>query len=394
MIELAPKIICPFCFTKFTAQELCFRCVIPTCSGRANDTVFSTARGYASPTVMGRVLTVAKRRVVLGVPQDATCDSCHNISRTRICPACHFELTQDVGQIDQRIIAIIGGRATGKSHYIASLITRLQHVVGKNFNLTIRMLGDDTQARWDRDFYTPLFIRKTVLQPTRTAEVNSQVKAPLIFRITLNNGLYRRAINISFFDSAGEDMTSLNTMSVQNRYICYANGIIFLLDPLQIPSVRESLRGTFKLPDMDPRASPENIVGRLRDLFERQFNMKPTQKVKVPIAFTLSKADTLLPLIDPGSAIRRPGEHVGHVDLDDVQSVSTEISNYFSTWISPNFCDIINNNFSSYRYFGVSSLGEQPDAHDHLSTVSPLRVEDPFLWILSELGLIRGKKGR
>jgi len=96
-------------------------------------------------------------------------------SRTRICPACHFELSHDVGQIDQRIIAIIGGSNTGKSHYITSLIVRLQHEVGENFSFAVRMLGDNTQERWERDFYAPLYERKTVLQPTRPGEIDSRV---------------------------------------------------------------------------------------------------------------------------------------------------------------------------------------------------------------------------
>jgi hypothetical protein len=73
-----------------------------------------------------------------------------------------------------------------------------------------------------------------------------------------------------------------------------------------------------------------------------------------------------------------------------MQSVSTDIANYMADWINPNFCNIIETGFAAYEYFGVSSLGEQPQ-NDHLSRVSPLRVEDPFLWLLYKLGLINGK---
>ena len=389
--SLAQKFTCPFCFSRFTAQEIRFRCMTPSCTGRAIDQTFADARGYGAAP-MGKILTPDKRMLGLGLPRAVVCDSCRAESRTRICPTCHYELSHDVGQIDQRIIAIIGGRATGKSHYIASLITRLQHEVGKNFNITIRMLGDNTQERWERDFYAPLFERKTVLQGTKPAGVDSQVKAPLMFRLTLSNNLYTRALNISFFDSAGEDMTSLNSMSVQNRYICHADGIIFLLDPLQISSVRQQLPFA-NAPAADPKVSPENIVGRLRDLFEREQELKATQKVKIPIAFTLSKVDTLFPLVDAGAALRRPSEHFGRLDLDDMQSINTEIANYMSEWIGPNFGSIVSTGFSNYNFFGVSSLGEQPDANNRLSTVSPLRVEDPFLWILYKLNLLSGKKG-
>jgi len=190
-----------------------FRCLAPTCKGREVDPIYADARGTEA-VVKGRVLLPGKIGLS-GVPHEALCDACRTVSHTKLCPYCHFELPHDVGQVDQRIIAIIGGRATGKTHYIASLITRLQNDVGKNFGFTVRMLGDQTQERWERDFYTPLFVRKTVLQPSRPAQIDPEIKSPLIFRLTFNGSGsgYRRVLNLSFFDSAGEDMSSLATMA-------------------------------------------------------------------------------------------------------------------------------------------------------------------------------------
>ena len=96
----------------------------------------------------------------------------------------------------------------------------------------------------------------------------------------------------------------------------------------------------------------------------------------------------------PDSALLRPSEHFGQLDLDDIQSVSTEVGSYLKTWINLNFYEEISLKFAQHRYFGVSSLGGQPDGQNRLSSVNPLRVEDPFLWILYQLGLIKGKKGR
>jgi hypothetical protein len=112
------------------------------------------------------------------------------------------------------------------------------------------------------------------------------------------------------------------------------------------------------------------------------------------VAFAFSKADTLKTILPPDSALLRSAEHFGKLDLQDIQSVSTEIGNYMQTWISPGFCQDIALKFASYCYFGVSSLGRQPDPSNHLADVSPRRVEDPFLWLLYQLNLIQGKKGR
>ena len=44
-----------------------------------------------------------------------------------------------------------------------------------------------------------------------------------------------------FFDTAGEDLNDEDTMSTVNKYICKSAGIVFLLDPMQIPAVVSQL---------------------------------------------------------------------------------------------------------------------------------------------------------
>lgn len=385
---------CPFCFAEFSGQDILFRCISASCTGRAADTVYAEARGYA-PINMGHAFSPGKRSFMSGVPRVAECNVCKKETRTRLCPSCHFELSHDVGQIEQRIIAIIGGSNTGKSHYIVSLVTRLQHEVGANFGFSVSMVGDGTRERWMNDFYRPLYENKTVLAGTQRASLDSRVKNPLMFRLTLKNGNHIKALNISFFDTAGEDMANLKVdmLSTEARYICHADGIIVLLDPLQIDSVRQQLSGV-NFPKQDHMARPEFIVSRLRELYELYYQKLGAKRISIPVAFTLSKIDTLRSIISPDSTLLRPSEHFGYLDLPDVQSVSTEIGSYLQTWIGTGFYNDIDLKFANYRYFGVSSLGGQPDASNRLKTVDPLRVEDPFLWVLHQFDLVKGKKGR
>ena len=187
-------------------------------------------------------------------------------------------------------------------------------------------------------------------------------------------------------------MKSLDVLSTEARYICYSAGIIFLLDPLQIDAVRQRLPADM-LPKRDPDAEPAYIVERLRELFERQFHLSPTARVSTPVAFVLSKLDTLMPLIDPSSNLRMTGEHFGYLNLSDTQSVHTEIWNYLQTWAGASLSNRIEKGFANFNYFGVSSLGHPPK-DGKIETVSPFRVEDPFLWIIHQLKLIKGRKGR
>jgi hypothetical protein len=396
MSILTVKITCPFCFESFEAQKVKYRCVNPRCSKQEEDPIYARAHNQLTPPKMGHVFekneTSWKSKFV-ELDLSARCDVCSKESSKRICPNCHFELSHDAGLIDDYIIAIIGGPNTGKGHYIATLIHRLEHEVGAEFNFSLRMLGDETRERFETDYYTPLFRRKIVIDPTRSALVETRVKQPMIFRLTIQDGHKRRAVNLSFFDSAGEDMKSLDIISTEARYICFASGIIFLLDPLQIEAVRQQVSQQV-LPKLETAAEPTYIVERLRELFERQFRLSPTTRVKTPVAFVLSKMDTLLPIIDPSSAMRLTGEHFGYFNLGDAQSIHTEIENYLQYWMGSGFCNRVQSNFTKYHYFGVSSLGRAPDISGNLETISPIRIEDPFLWIMYQLGLIKGRKGK
>lgn len=391
MAIIGKKVTCPFCFESFAMDTIKYRCTNARCKQREEDKVYAQARGLRSAPLMGHVYKPKKDFLArLRKSGSARCDACSKESQKRLCPHCHFELFHNVGEIDNHIIAIIGGRNTGKGHYIATLVHRLEQEVGTQFDFSLRMLGDDTRERFESEYRTPLFHRKTLLRATPSAVVDSSVKSPMIFRLTSNQGRKLRAINLSFFDSAGEDMQSLDTLSAEARYICHASGIIFLLDPLQINSIRQQVAEDM-LPPFYPLAEPTYIVERLQELFERQLNLSATTKVKIPIAFVLSKVDTLFPLIDASSNLRMTGEHFGHFNLTDAQSTHTEIWNYLQSWTGGKFSNLVETGFENYHYFGTSSLGQPPDEKGNIATVSPIRVEDPFLWLLYQLGIIKGK---
>jgi hypothetical protein len=174
------------------------------------------------------------------------------------------------------------------------------------------------------------------------------------------------------------------------RYILYSDAIIFLLDPLQIDLIREQLPNA-ELPPEIRDAAPIPIVERLYEIHQQHFNLKSEEKMKKPIAFVLAKIDALDSLIDPGSVLYYTSNHQGALNLADSQSVHTEISSYLQAWLGPNFNNLTNIHFKNFKYFGISALGAPP-VNGEINSVSPLRVEDPLLWILSELSLIKTKK--
>ena len=391
MFKRKNKLTCPFCFKIFNLKNVKYRCINPKCSGRSPDSVFAAARDMPVSPQMGNAFHLASKGGFLGRKNRyVECNECSKVTSKRLCPECHYELSHDAGFVDDYTIAIVGGPDTGKGHYIATLIHRLQNDVGTNFGFGLIMLGDETRERYRTLYFEPLFYRRELLAATRSASVDITIKHPMIFRLTYRLGRRMIAVNMSFFDTAGEDMINKDAMASDARYISSADGIIFLLDPLQIDAVRQTLPEDI-LPRRDPRADPAYIVDRLREVFEEQRKLSPTQKVKTPIAFTLSKMDALLPIIDSSTLLKQTGPHFGYLDKGDSDSVGTEIWNYIQTWMGPMFNNKLGTAFQEFHYFGVSSLGHTPDSKGKLASISPVRVEDPFLWILYKLKLIKAK---
>jgi len=387
------KITCPYCFERFEAKEVEFRCANRNCA-LEDDKIKKDTTGI--PIKDHHVFTAPETgwSGLLSKPiTKARCDKCNVQSTKRLCPKCHFELSHDAGLVDGQIISIIGGRATGKSHYIAALYHQLRETVGKNMNLSVFMVGDYTRDRFLNYYYLPLFSNHTLIEGTLSATVDETVKTPMIFRLKADKGGKSSAVNLCFYDSAGEDMKSLEIMSTEARYITNSSGIIFLLDPLQIPAIRQKLP-TEILPHHDVKAEPIYLVERLRELFERS-DLEPNKKIKKPVAFVFSKIDALInyQIIDPTSTLRQIGNHFGSYNLTDAQSLHTEVWNYLQTWMASGFTEFVEAYFENFQYFGVSSLGEPPD-NNKLDSVSPHRVEDPFLWLLFQYDLIEAKKRR
>lgn len=141
-------------------------------------------------------------------------------------------------------------KETGKSNYVAVLINQLKNDIGRAFNCALMACGDKTLNRYRTEFYDPLYRHRTCVRGSDAGDVD-----PLIYSLIFQRkgGLFKKAVNdavsLTFFDTAGENLNSLASMQTFNRYLYHSSGIILLLDPLQLPAVRDELQGKIRLPE-------------------------------------------------------------------------------------------------------------------------------------------------
>lgn len=388
---------CPYCFERFRLGDTPFRCGNPTDRCQTEiDEQRSAIWGDTAP--LGKVLPAAGFS-----PRDARCPTCGETSRQRLCPHCHLELPRTIGQFRNFIFAIIGAKEAGKSHYLAVLIEQLRQQVGPQLKILLEPANDATIKRYRDDFHQPLYRgrgdgRRQVLDATRSARQRaSTVRYPLVYVLSIQGrDFFRRkkivaVVTLTFFDTAGEDLDDENTMSTVNKYIYRSDGLILLLDPLQILAVRERLPPA-RLPEIN--SETRDILARATKLILLGRQLASDRPIETPLAIAFSKLDRLAPLIEPHMQIHCDSDHSGGFDLHDAQAVDSEIQALLAAWDCGDLIGQVEGHYSRHSFFALSALGCEPDDQGFLPRILPRRVEDPFLWLLHCHGLLKARPQR
>ena len=74
----------------------------------------------------------------------------------KVCPRCEGRLPYTAGEQTDCIIGLVGAKFSGKSHFVATLLDRLEGPVGKAFDASLLHIDDATVTRRMRKFQEPL----------------------------------------------------------------------------------------------------------------------------------------------------------------------------------------------------------------------------------------------
>ena len=379
--------ICPFCFEYFYLRETPFRCTSPMsiCTPQI-DEVLQQHLNDNRP--VGKVLNSPDKFV-----KYLSCPDCGHQSRKRICPICHAELPRTIGKYKNYIFAVIGAKESGKSHYLAVLINQMKRVIGPKMDLLITPMNDATINRYEQDFYKPVYEEGRVIDATHSALASSDVQKPLVYTLTISGAGWfgkktiKNAAVLVFFDTAGEDLNAEDTMETVNKYIYRSDGILLLVDPLQLPTVRERLGQEAALPSRN--AGTTTIIERTTTLIERGCNIDSTKMIPIPLAVAFSKFDAVKPLIDDQFQLNTEARHEHGFDMRDFDAINSEMEGLLADWGNEDLIHHIKSRYTKHGFFGLSALGCNPHATKSIPRVLPQRAEDPFLWLLAENELIK-----
>ena len=396
------KLICYRCFEKFKAHDVWFRCQNRRELGSTNSCELEEdSKTHEMDHHAFKIRNFIDAFLALfRMPRKCRCPLCKEISTKRLCPYCHHPILWEAGEIDEHIIAIIGGPGAGKSHYLTVLIEHcLKGHVGRKFNAHIAKADDDTAQLFRQKYRGPLINDKTEIPPNRPED---RADDRLLFRLNFSkkhplHPLIKKTVNkpitLVFFDIAGELLNQQEVITDATRYLWQSSGIIYLVNPIHLPEIAKLITNEAEIPEV----TPDDMLFNVSKEIKKNKVIKAASKVKIPIAVCLSQSDRMRDnneTLFMDERVFEAHQHNGKFDANDMNVCDAEIRDKLTDWsgTSGSLRQMVEDHFERNAFFATSALGSSP-VSGHIEEIQPIRLEDPFLWVLSEIGVISKAKG-
>jgi hypothetical protein len=388
------ELTCPYCYQRFRAKEILFRC--SGLAGRRKRC--ATSVDHVLGEQMGEFEPKPPSFAADGRKQEAVHPVCGAVTHHRICPRCHSRLPVQYVETESKLIALVGAKESGKTVYMTVLLHELANAVGERFGASLLGADGPTRTRFEDDYEKPLYEHRQLFGATTSAVATAGGRRPLVFNFAVSRTTARARkvtrTTLSFFDTAGEDMATDHGVDQNVRYLSSADGVILLLDPLQLSGARP-LADTEALLPVESRAAdgPAAVLSRIIELLRASEGAPANRKITKPIAVSFTKLDALTGALTEGNPLPRRPPDRPMFDEADSTAVHRYMQALLRDWAGHNLDNSLANNFARYRFFGLSALGESPRLDEdggtqRVSTPHGWRVEDPLLWLLAEFGII------
>ncbi|MDR3282252.1 MAG: hypothetical protein LBS92_01395 [Candidatus Methanoplasma sp.] len=401
--------VCPFCFTSIDLKRIHYQCTNVACakmflrklsesggkseymSRNLDEEIDIEGSIFLGKDPAGPSPVTTKNHIIRN--PSGMCDMCGRPAYRRLCPCCHNPIPQGAEEEGSTVFVVLGPKGVGKSHYIAVLINELRNSFSPEFGAIMSPATDKTTLKYREMYYKRLYEEGRKLAPTLSFEGSKESREPMIYYLRFLEGEAPRVYTLAFFDTAGEDLDSANKMMdlSLNSFISLASGIVFLVDPLQVPYINTRIRMDNKPPQGKNVA---DMLGNIATIIRTNNSLKPRDPIDIPLAVALTKSDVLMKmpendeedgiLFGPSSSLYIDREK-GKYDKTNFDQISAEIEEYMRRAVSEAFTQTVKG-FRDHSYFAVSALGSNPAGNTLTRGISPMRVEDPFIWLLNRGG--------
>ena len=388
--ESAHKIVCLACFRSFANDWVMFRALEGLDAEGyelQRDDVLDGHRSRFGLGTAGEIEAAldpddfdeSSKKYYRGVLVSLT-DDYGNTTSKRLCPFCHSELCEGAGFRQTVVFAVTGQARAGKSVFFTCLVHHMRNVLPRHFHSFCASIDSETGRMFKHGLAAPLL--ENGILPV-SALLKQFPDPPLVFSYSQGDA-WDQDVYVVFFDGAGDS----GYMDIHTNLVKNAAGAMLLVDPLSIPVFGKELAQK-SLPDFDPLFFTEPVDDLGLMLLEEAYD--------IPIAVVVTKTDLFSAIADDSghfdhlSAVFDDFCHEGCFDIEEYEDIDEEIRDFLAD-VCPNFFNaLMKRHGAKLGFFGVSALGEVPVA-GHVNNVKPVRIAEPFLWLLRCFGLISRKR--
>ena len=271
------------------------------------------------------------------------------------------------GVFHSTLFPVFGGRSSGKTCFINGALTEIEQFAEKSKNLEYSyfygVAGDERKRFEDYAANGNL--------PESTHD-NSLVFYN--FYLSPKNNFVKNFISLC--DISGEVFQSRQEITKQVGYR-YADAVIFVLDPLSIPSFRDELVEAGY--DVAKYGGSDHAISDILSAMLTSLNeiyRKKNWKLHLVVAFT--KSD--IPMLDKYIGAKAIKEYRdAHKNCSVIEARDALLEKFLIEHDEANALNMIKNHFVSAHFFPTSAVGKN---HKEGTAFEPVGNADPVLWAI------------
>lgn len=321
-----------------------------------------------------------------------TCPHCGHRFYFYACPHCRCPVPHLYKKDLEQMIAPAGIVGSGKSVFMTILIHNLMNQpINKESIKVISKFIEDNDFKAYLPNYRLLFHSHTTLPATMPGDV----PLPYLLRTTskLPGEIDKQAYTL-WYDFSGETLEREAVTNPILQYFRVARGIFFLVDPTNSPefvATDSMLKNSTQASAMRELA----VIIQISNLIEKSHrNAHNIWKNKL-IAVIVNKVDLFrnreTNFFKSDSIVWSPSPHdaAGAFCIDDYNQIKVEVRNYLEVYHPALFGQLqllTDKDEENIGYFAISSLGHAPHAESIVEPIAPVRITDPFYWMLWKMG--------
>ena len=299
------------------------------------------------------------------------------------CPQCGHSLTDRESR--PICIPVVGGRSVGKTAFITAFSKEFIENVAPSKGIEIEHYNEIKKDIYEEIIHD--YDYGSTRMTDRPQDVNKASSISFSFFAKHSSFSPERLIHI--YDIAGEVFTDNNENEVQKQYE-YCHGIVLIVDPFAIPSVRYKYEELLEPEDIagigkaDINAIIDSFLNKLREVT----GLSDNKMVAIPLAVVISKIDS--------AGLE---QDVGEIAVSKLmRSEPDKFTDFYNTqdylcrkFLKENdmesFLNNINIQFKNNRFFACSAIGHTRDKGKY----EPKGVLAPMQWLF---GIADNKMGQ